>query len=108
MLLGDAAFVARPHVGMGVTKAAMDALCLSVSLEKEISLEKALRRYDALRGEFGRRCVARARRLGAYIEARSRPELAWSEAQLDQRPERVLHETAASLAEIPELAALEV
>ena len=108
VLLGDAAFVARPHVGMGVTKAAMDALCLSVSLEKEISLEKALRRYDALRGEFGRRCVARARRLGAYIEARSRPELAWSEAQLDQRPERVLHETAASPAEIPELAALEV
>ena len=103
-LLGDAAFVARPHVGMGVTKAALDAWCLSRSLENSLSLEKALERYGSLRGEFGRRCVARARRLGAYIEARSRPELAWSAAQLDQSPQRVLRETAASLSEIPELA----
>jgi 2-polyprenyl-6-methoxyphenol hydroxylase-like FAD-dependent oxidoreductase len=108
VLLGDAAFVARPHVGMGVTKAALDALCLSRSIENSSSLEEALARYDRLRGEFGRRCVARARRLGAYIEARSRPELAWTEAQLDQSPERVLHETAASLSDIPELASLEV
>src|SRR5262249_61030255 len=28
-LLGDAAFVARPHVGAGVTKAALDAACLA-------------------------------------------------------------------------------
>jgi hypothetical protein len=27
-VLGDAAFVAGPHVGAGVTKAALDALCL--------------------------------------------------------------------------------
>jgi len=107
VLLGDAAFVARPHVGMGVTKAALDALCLSRSLQN-LELEKALERYDALRGEFGRRCVARARRLGAYIEARSRPDAAWTPAQLDQSPERVLHETAASLSDIPELASLEI
>jgi 2-polyprenyl-6-methoxyphenol hydroxylase-like FAD-dependent oxidoreductase len=107
VLLGDAAFVARPHVGMGVTKAALDALCLFRSLQNE-SFEKALQRYDALRGEFGRRCIARARRLGAYIEARSRPEIAWAAGQLDQSPERVLHETAASLGEIPELAELQV
>jgi 2-polyprenyl-6-methoxyphenol hydroxylase-like FAD-dependent oxidoreductase len=102
-LLGDAAFVARPHVGMGVTKAALDALCLSRSFEKCDSPEKALDRYARLRGEFGQRCVARARRLGAYIEARSRPQVAWTPDQLDQRPERVLHETAAALADIPEL-----
>ena len=108
VLLGDAAFVARPHVGMGVTKAALDALCLYKSVKESAGLDAALERYNLLRGEFGRRCVARARRLGAYIEARSRPELRWTPAQLDQRPERVLHETAASLAEIPELASLEV
>jgi 2-polyprenyl-6-methoxyphenol hydroxylase-like FAD-dependent oxidoreductase len=102
-LLGDAAFVARPHVGMGVTKAALDALCLSRSFEKCDSPEKALDRYARLRGEFGQRCVARARRLGAYIEARSRPQVAWTPDQLDQRPKRVLHETAAALADIPEL-----
>jgi 2-polyprenyl-6-methoxyphenol hydroxylase-like FAD-dependent oxidoreductase len=99
VLLGDAAFVARPHVGMGVTKAALDALCLANSVDKNLDLE----RYDRLRGEFGRRCVARARRLGAYIEARSRPERSWSAAEVDQRPERLLHEVAASLKDITEL-----
>ena len=108
VLLGDAAFVARPHVGMGVTKAALDALCLARSLENNNSLPEALARYASLRGEFGRRCVARARRLGAYIEARSRPEARWSAAELDQSPQRVLHETAASLGDIAELASLEI
>ena len=104
-LLGDAAFVARPHVGMGVTKAALDALCLRRSIEMHSeSLETALARYDRLRGEFGRRSVARARRLGAYIEARARPERGWTEQQLDQRPERLMREVAAALSDIPELA----
>lgn len=104
VLLGDAAFVARPHVGMGVTKAALDALCLFNSVKSSASLDDALQRYARLRGEFGRRCVARARRLGAYIEARTRPQAPWTAAQLDQRPERVLRETAAALSDIPELA----
>ena len=104
-LLGDAAFVARPHVGMGVTKAALDALCLHRSIQIDSGdLDAALARYDRLRGEFGRRCVARARRLGAYIEARARPGRGWNAEQLDQRPERLMREVAAALSEIPELA----
>jgi 2-polyprenyl-6-methoxyphenol hydroxylase-like FAD-dependent oxidoreductase len=104
-LLGDAAFVARPHVGMGVTKAALDALCLYRSIQIHPGdLNAALARYERLRGEFGRRCVARARRLGAYIEARARPGRGWTEAQLDQRPERLMREVAAALSDIPELA----
>lgn len=104
-LLGDAAFVARPHVGMGVTKAALDAQCLANSLAAHPgNLDAALARYDRLRGEFGRRCVARGRRLGAYIEARSRTEHRWTPEQLDQHPERVLREYAAALSDIPELA----
>ena len=102
-LVGDAAFVARPHVGMGVTKAALDAACLARSLEIHRDVEQALRRYAGLRGEFGRRCVARGRQLGAYIEARARPHLAWAPEALDQRPERVLREIGATMAEIPEL-----
>ena len=105
LLLGDAAFVACPHVGMGVTKAALDALCLYRSIEMHPeSVAVALARYDRLRGEFGRRCIARARRLGAYIEARARPGRGWSAQQLDQDPERLLREVAASLKDIPELA----
>jgi len=102
-LLGDAAFVARPHVGMGVTKGALDALCLSRSIHQSNTLDAALARYERLRSEFGRRCVARARRLGSYIEARSRPDKGWTPGQLDQRPQRVLHEVALALADIPEL-----
>jgi len=103
-LLGDAAFVARPHVGMGVTKAALDALCLakSISISGE-DLPAALARYDRLRGEFGRRCIARARRLGSYIEARARPERGWTPEQRDQSPPRVMREVAASLSDIAEL-----
>jgi 2-polyprenyl-6-methoxyphenol hydroxylase-like FAD-dependent oxidoreductase len=104
VLLGDAAFVARPHVGMGVTKGALDALCLANSISQCANLEAALSRYDRLRSEFGRRCVARGRRLGSYIEARSRPAHPWTAEQLDQRPEHVLHEVAAALSEISELA----
>jgi 2-polyprenyl-6-methoxyphenol hydroxylase-like FAD-dependent oxidoreductase len=104
VLLGDAAFVARPHVGMGVTKGALDALCLANSISQCANLEAALSRYDRLRSEFGRRCVARGRRLGSYIEARSRPRPDWTAEQLDQRPEHVLHEVAAALSQISELA----
>ena len=35
VLLGDAAFVVRPHVGAGVTKAAEDAACLAAALAQE-------------------------------------------------------------------------
>jgi 2-polyprenyl-6-methoxyphenol hydroxylase-like FAD-dependent oxidoreductase len=98
-LLGDAAFVARPHVGMGVTKAALDALCLSNSLEQAGNdIPAALARYDRLRGEFGRRCVARGRRIGAYIEAAAKG------IALEQSPERILREVGAALPDIPELA----
>jgi 2-polyprenyl-6-methoxyphenol hydroxylase-like FAD-dependent oxidoreductase len=108
-LLGDAAYVARPHVGMGVTKAALDARCLAKSIAAHPGdLDAALARYARLRGEFGRRCVARARYLGAYVEAKVRPERPWTARELDQRPEKVLHEAAAHLSDIPELAGLEI
>jgi len=50
VLLGDAAFVARPHVGMGVTKAALDAQCLAQAITAAPGdLMAALARYDAER-----------------------------------------------------------
>jgi len=42
-LLGDAAFVARPHAVAGVTKAALDARCLADSLNRsDVRLKEAL------------------------------------------------------------------
>ena len=60
-ILGDAAFVARPHVGMGVTKAALDAQCLSEALSGTDDIAHALARYNARQHVFGARVIARAR-----------------------------------------------
>lgn len=69
-LLGDAAFVARPHVGMGVSKAAGDALALSSLLQSHGNdVAAALPDYAAERLRFGHAVVAHARELGAYLQA---------------------------------------
>jgi len=106
VLLGDAACVARPHVGMGVTKAALDAQCLARAIAAlPGELAGALARYDRERRSFGARVVARSRRLGAYIEAQLKPPALRTAAECDQRPEIVLREIGAKLADISELAA---
>jgi 2-polyprenyl-6-methoxyphenol hydroxylase-like FAD-dependent oxidoreductase len=70
VILGDAAFVARPHVVAGTTKAALDAQCLADALGAPgNNVEAALAHYDTERRQFGRSLVARARYLGAYLEA---------------------------------------
>jgi 2-polyprenyl-6-methoxyphenol hydroxylase-like FAD-dependent oxidoreductase len=68
-LVGDAAFVARPHVGMGVTKAALDVVCLADALTSASTLESALVRYEQQQLPFGSALVAQARRMGAPITA---------------------------------------
>jgi 2-polyprenyl-6-methoxyphenol hydroxylase-like FAD-dependent oxidoreductase len=67
VLLGDAAFVARPHVGTGVTKAALDAQCLADVLAADRDIEAALARYDHARRRFGHWLVARGRHLAAHV-----------------------------------------
>jgi 2-polyprenyl-6-methoxyphenol hydroxylase-like FAD-dependent oxidoreductase len=66
-LLGDAAFVARPHVGAGVTKAALDAACLADASTATHDLDAALAYYDRERRRFGDWIVARSRDLGVCI-----------------------------------------
>ncbi|MEM6354134.1 MAG: FAD-dependent monooxygenase [Pseudomonadota bacterium] len=62
VLIGDAAFVARPHVGMGVTKAAADAISLADALDAD-----DLATWEAVRLAAGRAAVDRARSLGEAI-----------------------------------------
>ena len=67
-ILGDAAFVARPHVGLGVTKAAGDAAALTdAMLAHNDHLEQALAHYESARVAFGAAIVAHARLLGLGI-----------------------------------------
>jgi len=66
-LVGDAAVVARPHVGYGTAKAAGDALALARHIASAPSIEAGLAGYDAERRPFGWRCFERGRQLGAWI-----------------------------------------
>jgi 2-polyprenyl-6-methoxyphenol hydroxylase-like FAD-dependent oxidoreductase len=68
-LLGDAAFVARPHMGMGVTKAGDDALALAAALATHGATALALQHYEQARLPAGSALVARGRQLGAYLQA---------------------------------------
>jgi 2-polyprenyl-6-methoxyphenol hydroxylase-like FAD-dependent oxidoreductase len=73
-LMGDAAFVARPHVAAGTSKAALDAACLVDAFAAAGGdVDAALTRYNEERCAFGRAIVAHSRYLGAYIEAQTRP-----------------------------------
>lgn len=93
-LLGDAAFVARPHCGMGVTKAAGDAVALAEALHAHIDVVEALRAYEAPRVKFGELIVAHARALGAYMQAQLRTPREREMAELYRTPEAIMQETA--------------
>ncbi|MYM74549.1 FAD-dependent oxidoreductase [Duganella sp. FT134W] len=93
VLLGDSAFVARPHCGMGVTKAAGDALALTEWLSK-LPVDAALAAYSAERVAYGKRIVAHARHLGAYMQAQLRTEQEMRMAERYRTPEAVMRETA--------------
>lgn len=89
-LLGDAAFVARPHVGMGVTKAGDDALALAAAVAQHGATPQALRAYADERAPVCAAVVQRGRELGAYLQAVS----AGHAAANPRSPEDVMHQTA--------------
>ncbi len=93
-LIGDAAFVARPHVGAGVTKAAEDAVALADSLANHGDIAAALDAFDAQRRPVGERIVTRARELGAYMQAQVRTEEERRAAERHRSPDAVMRETA--------------
>jgi 2-polyprenyl-6-methoxyphenol hydroxylase-like FAD-dependent oxidoreductase len=94
-LVGDAAFVVRPHVGAGVVKAAEDAAALAECLDAEATVEAGLRAYEARRIPVGRQFVGHARRLGCYLRYAYASEDERARAAFHAEPERVLAETAA-------------
>jgi 2-polyprenyl-6-methoxyphenol hydroxylase-like FAD-dependent oxidoreductase len=102
-LVGDAAFVARPHVGVGVTKAALDGEALARELAASADAEIALDAYDRSRRRFGSWLVARGRALGAYIEARLKPPAERTKSDRQPPPEFLLREIGAIALQLREL-----
>jgi 2-polyprenyl-6-methoxyphenol hydroxylase-like FAD-dependent oxidoreductase len=93
-VIGDAAFVARPHVGAGVSKAAGDAATIVRALAIHGEVEPALRQFEAERLDVGRRIIERARHLGAFLQAEQRTEEERAYSARHSIPDAVLAETA--------------
>ena len=68
-LMGDAAFVGRPHVGMGVTKAGDEAMVIARHIAQLGATPAALAAYSRERLQLGQQVVARAQYLGRYMQA---------------------------------------
>jgi 2-polyprenyl-6-methoxyphenol hydroxylase-like FAD-dependent oxidoreductase len=71
-LMGDAAFVARPHVGMGVTKAAEDAMALTDLIALHGATPQALQAFEQQRLIPSQTVVQRARALGDYMQVQTK------------------------------------
>jgi len=63
-LLGDAAFVARPHTAAGTAKAAEDGVELASALGQSDALASALDAWDDARSDYGERLVTRGKQMG--------------------------------------------
>ena len=92
--IGDAAFTARPHVGMGVTKAAMDAFTLSEYLEGSSNLDD-LDKWEHSRLKESQFIVNRSRKLGQYLSIPKN-----NEDLIMPNVQNVLKDTAISLYDI--------
>ena len=97
-LIGDAAFIARPHVGGGITKAAIDARTLSDALgQRPDDIDAALRVFEQQALYFGKGVVERARGLGAYLEGQLTPLELRTPAQRSRDVRQVMQEQGAAL-----------
>lgn len=67
-LIGDAAFVARPHCGAGVSKAADDAASLATALQEHDRIEEAIAAFSGERTKAGAAAVQWAAHLGSYFQ----------------------------------------
>lgn len=104
-LLGDAAFVARPHVGAGVTKAALDSVCLAAAIAGHGGdVDAALAHYGSERQQFGDWIVGRGRDLGVTIGLRAGAGAPLERKELDRRAAAAVSAYAANAHELSRLA----
>jgi 2-polyprenyl-6-methoxyphenol hydroxylase-like FAD-dependent oxidoreductase len=96
-LMGDASFVARPHVGMGVSKAAEDALSIMNNIKLHGATPKALEQYQNERLIPCQRVIARAQYLGKFMTSQGQEELKNNHIGIAQR---VMAETAVDISDI--------
>ncbi len=102
-LVGDSAFVARPHVGQGVVKAAGDALAMVERLGAfPGDVPQALREFSALRVPVGHLAVKMAQQMGAVIAPPTAEMAEWARYFAD--PVNLIRETAVEIPGVAHLA----
>jgi len=95
VLIGDAACTARPHVGLGVSKAAEDAASFAQALAAP-ARDEALVDWEQARVRYGQAVLAWGRNLGSYIGPQPDDPAHRAKAAYHLRPEVLLAQTAAS------------
>lgn len=93
-MVGDAAIVARPHIGAGVTKAAEDARAVAECLERSDNVPEGLANYNASRFEGGRKAYDRAQYLGEYLKPRYTDEAEKAEWSARHNIDTLMRDTA--------------
>jgi 2-polyprenyl-6-methoxyphenol hydroxylase-like FAD-dependent oxidoreductase len=104
-VIGDAAFVARPHCGAGVSKAADDAAKLADALAANNEIEAAITSFSTDRTKAGRAAVAWAAKLGSYfqMDANGRRKADYSPERPPVSPQFIVQYTGIELSEVGEL-----
>jgi len=93
-IIGDAAFLARPHVAAGVTKAAEDAMALARALWAHDHTGTALLAFERERIPVNRRIMQRGRELGGYLQPDFVSSAERDAAERHHTPEAVMKEIA--------------
>jgi 2-polyprenyl-6-methoxyphenol hydroxylase-like FAD-dependent oxidoreductase len=101
-LIGDAAFVARPHCGAGVSKAADDAASLANALNLHPRIDDAVTAFSAERTEAGKAAVAWAAHLGSYfqMDGTGHRRVDFSPDRPPISPEYIIQHTGIELSEV--------
>ena len=98
-LMADAAFVGRPHVGMGVTKAGDEAIVIAKHIAALGATPAALNAYSDERLKLGQQVVARAQYLGRYMQAQGSKGNRDNE-KLKRNADTVMAETAIDISDL--------
>jgi 2-polyprenyl-6-methoxyphenol hydroxylase-like FAD-dependent oxidoreductase len=93
-IVGDAAYLARPHVAAGVTKAAEDAMALATALTSHADVVSALAAFERARIPANQRIMARGRELGGYLSPQLTTPADLAAAERHHTPQAVMREIA--------------
>ena len=92
VLVGDAAFVTRPHAGAATTKAALDAAILADCMRHAgDDLGDELRHFERSQQPFGSAMVALGQEEGVYLSAQIKPKHQRTAEELNRDAASVLH-----------------